>query len=560
MVANLLKNSAKIFGRKQTNILSASIVLMVAVLSSRLLGLLRDRLLAGTFFAHGNQWQLDVYFAAFRLPDMVFQLLVMGALSAAFIPVFSRFLSKSEKEAWHLASAVVTLALGVFLILAGLIASFSQPLSRLIAPTFDPEQIELMVRLTRIMLLAQLFFVISNFFTGILQSYQRFLLPAVAPIVYNVGIILGTVFLSSRFGILGPTFGVVFGAFLHLVVQAPLLWRLGFVYRPNFDWRHPGVRRIAKLMLPRTLSLAVSQVELTVGVLIATSLTAGSLSIFYLAQHLSDLPVGLFGLTIGQAALPALSQEAENGLGGFKKVFLASCRQILYLALPAGVLLIVLRIPLVRITFGARTFPWEATLLTGKVVAILAVSVFAQAIIQLLVRGFYALQDTVTPLIISLISVIISVSLSFWLVFGVGLGIVGLSLAITLATFFQAGCLFFWLERKIGVFERERFLWPFIKMVVASFLTGIALWLPMRFLDQFVLDTTRTVQLIILTVVAGAIGLLVYLGFSILFQIKELGRFWQTLRQFGAWQKILAQSEEVLDASAAPPATPVSEE
>jgi putative peptidoglycan lipid II flippase len=560
MVANLLKNSAKIFWRKQTNILSASIVLMVAVLSSRLLGLVRDRLLAGVFFAHGNQWQLDVYFAAFRLPDMVFQLLVMGALSAAFIPVFSRFLDKSEKEAWYLASAVITLAGGIFLILAALIVSFTWPLSRLIAPTFNAEQLDLMTQLTRIMLVAQFFFVISNFFTGILQSYQRFLLPALAPIAYNVGIIFGILVLAPSWGIYGPTLGVVLGAFLHLLIQAPLLWRFGFVYRPIVDWRHPGVRKIGKLMLPRTLSLAVSQVELTVGVFIATSLTAGSLSIFYLAQHLSVLPVGLFGLTIGQAALPALSQEAEKGLGGFKKVFLASCRQILYLAMPAGVLLIVLRIPLVRIAFGARTFPWEATLLTGKVVAILAASVFAQALIQILVRGFYALQDTVTPLLIGLASVIVSVSLSFWLVFGMKWGIVGLSTAISLASLFQGGLLLLGLKRKIDGFGLRQFTLPFLKMLLASFLTGVALWLPMRFLDQFVLDTTKTVQLVLLTLVAGFSGLLVYLGFSKLLRIEELEHFWQTLRRFGAWQKILAESDEVLDASAAPSATPTAEE
>jgi len=560
MVANLFKNSARIFLRKQTNILSASLVLMVAVLLSRLLGLWRDRLLAGTFFAYGGEWQLDVYFAAFRLPDMVFQLLVMGALSAAFIPVFSRYLDESEAEAWHLASAVITLAAGIFVVIAVLIFIFAQPLSRLIAPTFADRELSLMVQLTRIMLMAQFFFILSNFFTGILQSHQRFLLPALAPIAYNLGIILGILVLSPKWGIYGPTIGVVIGAFLHLLVQTPVLWRLGFVYKPVFDWGHRGVKRIAKLMLPRTLSLAVSQIELTVAVFIATSLTAGSLSIFYLAQHLSDLPVGLFGLTIGQAALPALSKEAEQNLDNFKDIFLSSCRQILYLSLPMGALLIVLRIPLVRIVFGAKAFPWEATLLTGKVVAIFALSVFAQALIQLLVRGFYALQDTLTPLLISIFSVILSVSLSFWLVFGLKMGLIGLSLAITLATLAQTVMLFVVLEKKVNGFNKKAYLWPLIKMSLATLLTGVALWVPMRFLDQFLLDTTRTIQLILLTIVAGLCGLLVYLGLSKLLKIQELNSFWQTLRRFGAWRRILAQSEEVLDAPAAPPATPASEE
>lgn len=560
MVANIFKNSARIFLKKQTNILSASIVLMVAVLASRLLGLLRDRLLAGTFFAGGNQWQLDVYFAAFRLPDMVFQLLVVGALSAAFIPVFSRYLEKDEPEAWHLASAVITVASGIFLVLALIIGIFALPLNRLIVPNFSAHELDLMVQLTRIMLIAQFFFVLSNFFTGMIQSYQRFLVPALAPIAYNLGIIFGIKVLVPYWGIYGPTLGVVIGAFLHLIIQAPLLWRLGFVYQPIIDVGHKGLRRIGRLMIPRTLSLAVSQIELTVAVSIATSLVAGSLSIFYLAQHLSVLPVGLFGLTIGQAALPALAKEAEKSLESFKSVLLASLRQILYLALPAGVLLIVLRVPLVRIAFGARTFPWEATLLTGKVVAILALSVFAQAVIQLLVRSFYALQDTVTPLLISLLTVVINVSLSFWLVFGRNLGVAGLGLAITSASLFQGLALFYWLSRKVNGFDKQLYLIPFVKMVVASFLTGVALWIPMRFLDQFVLDTTRTVQLVLLTGVAGLTGLGVYLGLSRLLRIKEQENFLKTLRRFGAWQKILAESEEVLDAAAAPQATPVSEE
>lgn len=559
MVSNLIKNGTKIFLRRQTNILSASVVLMAAVLFSGLLGLIRNRLLAGTFYAL-EPANLDVYFAAFRLPDMIFQLLVMGVLSAAFIPVFSRFLDKDEKEAWHLASSIITLAIFVFLVSALMVFIFAKPLSKVIAPTFTPKEISLMTNLIRVMLFGQFFFVISNFFTGILQSYQRFLVTALAPVAYNLGIILGIIFLAPTMGIYGPTFGVVLGAFLHLFVQAPVLWRLGFTYKLAWSWTHEGVKRICKLMWPRTLSLAVTQIELTVVVMIATALTSGSLAIFYFAQQLGDLPVRLFGQTIGQATLPTLAKETEKGWENFKRVFLASFLQILYFSLPMGVILIVLRIPLVRIAYGAKSFPWEATLLTGKVVAVFAIALFAQAVTQLTVRGFYALQDTVTPLIVGFFSMLFNVGLSFWFVFGLKLGVVGLSLAITLSSLIQALVLFLALEKKIGGFAKSQYLYPFGKMLLATFLTGIALWVPMRFLDRFVLDTTRTVQLIILTVVAGMSGLGVYLLFSKLLKIKELDYFWKTLSRFGAWRRILAESEEVLDAPAAPQATPTSEE
>ncbi len=558
MVKNIWESGSKFFASRQNSILSAALVLMVAVLSSRLLGLIRDRLLASYFFNSGSEWQLDVYFAAFRLPDMLFQLLVLGALSAAFIPVYSSYIQKNEKESWAVVNGVITLACLGFLVLASLTFIFSYPLSRLIAPNFTTQQIELMVSLTRIMLLAQFFFIISNFFTGVLQSHQRFLLPAISPVLYNAGIVIGIVVLAPQYGIYGPTIGVVVGAVMHLLIQYPLIRRIGFRYVPTLGIKQKGVRKIGKLMLPRTLALAVDQIELTVAVTLATAMSAGSLSIFYFAQHLQALPVGLFGLTIGQAALPMLSKEVENGdnYTHFKTLFLSSFKQILYFILPASVLLLVLRIPLVRIAFGAKGFPWEATLLTGKVLAAFALSIAAQAVIQLLVRAFYALQDTRTPLVIGGVAVFVNVILSLWFSLGLHLGVIGLGLAISVAGIIQAVALFIVLSRKVGGFAHSTYSIPLLKMITASILTGIALWVPMRFLDQFVLDTTRTIQLVMLTIVASGSGFMVYVVFSKLFQIEELDNFLAILKKFGAWKRVFSQTEEVLtEPSASLPTT-----
>jgi len=546
MMKNFWRNGRLIFSRKQANILSAATVIMVAVAMSRLLGLFRDRLLAGIFFG-GQEWQLDVYFAAFRLPDMIFQLLVLGALSAAFIPVFSRYLEKKEEEAYYLSSAVINFLMIFFILLALLVFIFTNPLVRLIAPTFDPTETSLMVNLTRIMLLAQLFFCLSNFLTGVIQSHQRFLVPALSPVAYNLGIIFGIVVLARWFGVYGPTIGVVIGAFLHLIIQLPLALRLGLRYSLVFDWRHPGVRQVARLMLPRTLALAVSQIELTVAVFLATSLTAGSLSIFYFAQHLMNLPIGLFGITIGQAALPTLSRESsERGFDKFKKTFLSSFNQILYLVLPASAILLVLRIPAVRIVFGAASFPWKATLLTGRVLAIFSLSIFAQAVVQLLVRGFYALHDTKTPFWIGALSVLTNVSLSFLFIFKLNLGIIGLAWATTLASFLQTGLLLIFLNHALGGFDKKEFLVPPIKMGIATALTAVALWVPMRFLDRFILDTTRTINLVILTVIATVSGMLVYLTLSYLLKIAELKSFVNLVKRLGRWRQVLEESEEII--------------
>lgn len=549
MVGRLLKNSQRLLNRKQNNILSAASVLMLAVFFSRILGLLRDRFLAGTFFSPETAWQLDVYFAAFRLPDMIFQLLVVGALSAAFIPVFSKFLLKDKKQAWKLASTIITLGFSLFLILGLLLVIFAAPLSQIIAPTFSVKELDLMVKLTRLLIIAQGSFLVSNFFTGILQSHHYFIIPALAPIAYNLGIIFGILALSPILGIYGPVVGVIIGALLHLIVQLPLTKSLGFRFRPSFNLSHPGVRKIGKLMLPRTLALAVTQIELTVAVFIATALSAGSLSIFYFAQHLNALPVGLFGATIGQAALPTLSQitQDNSSLVKFKSLFLSSLNQVLYLSLPASMILLILRVPAVRLAFGARGFPWQATLLTGKVVALFAVSVFAQSAIQILVRGFYALSNTKIPLIIGALSVILNVFLSFFLTFKLNLQVLGLALAISLSSFFQSLLLFIFLSKLVNGFEKSKLLIPFFKMSLATLITGFFLWGPLQLLDTYILNTAKTLQLVLLVIVVTLIGLSVYLFLSKIFKIKELNSFISLIKRLTNFKRFLSQTKPVLE-------------
>ncbi|MFH0942776.1 MAG: murein biosynthesis integral membrane protein MurJ [Candidatus Beckwithbacteria bacterium] len=541
MVSTILNRGQSLFNRRQSSTLSAASILMAAVFLSRILGLLRDRFLAGAFFDATTSWQLDIYFAAFRLPDMIFQLLVVGALSAAFIPVFSKYLFKKQTEAWHIASSVITIGLVLFLILGSVLAIFSLPLSRLIAPSFTPANLQLMANLTRVLILAQAFFLISNFLTGILQSHHYFLVPALAPVAYNLGIIFGTVCLSPILGIYGPAVGVILGAFLHFLVQVPLTKSLGFRYQPIIDLHHPGVRRIGRLMLPRAIALAVSQIELTVAVFLATSLPAGSLAIFYFAQHLNALPVGLFGATIGQAALPSLAQNFSV------KSFLASLNQVLYLSLPAGMILLILRLPIVRLAFGTKNFPWQATLLTGQAVALFAVSVFAQAAIQILVRGFYALSNTRTPLYLAAVAVFTNVALSFVFVYSFGLGILGLALALSIASFIHSGLLLFFLARQVNGFPRPDLLIPFIKMSFAALITGFSLWVPLRLLDRYILNTTKTLDLIILSLITGLIGFSVYLLLSKLLKIKELDSFLGLIKRFLHLPKLLSQTDQILN-------------
>ena len=550
MVKNLLKNGRNIFSRQQSNILSAAAVITLASFLSAIFGLIKTRLLL-THFSATPQLQaiLDSYWVALRLPELVFQLLVIGAVSAAFIPVFSRYMRKSKAEADRVASSVINSVLLIFILFSIIIFIFAREFIGLITSVqFTSEQITLAANLSRIMIFAQLLFAVSNFFTGIIQSQHRFLIPALSPVAYNLGIIAGIVFLTPYIGIYGAALGVLLGALLHLLLQLPLIIKLGFVYRPIISLRHKGVREMFKLMPPRVLAISVTQLELSATVFFSTALSAGSLTVMQIAQQLILTPIRMIAVPISQASLPFLSQETATGkLEKFKQTFTNSFHQILYLAFPAGILLLILRVPLVRIVYGSRQFPWEATLLTAKTVAVLSLSLFAQGAVHILSRAFYSLRNTKIPFLSAAASVVINIVLAYLSVFKFNLGVVGLAASLAVASIVQATLLLLFLSRQIGGFSLSRLLLSPLKMVVASAAMAVSLWLPMRLLDQFVLDTTRTIDLIILTLVASFTGMLVYLGFSRALNISQLKDFLSLLKRMGQWRQVLKQSDEVID-------------
>lgn len=540
----LFINGKKILSRRQTSILSAAFILGVAFTLSAFLGILRDRFLYAKFYSCCSA-TLDAYNAAFRLPDIIFRLLVIGALSAAFVPVFTDYLSRQPSVAYRLARAVATLLVLIFLVLAGLVFIFAPSLCRFIAAGFSSTQINLMASLTRLMLLAQFFFLLSNLLTGILQAKGRFLVPALSPLVYNLGIIFGIEFLSPFWGIFGPALGVVLGAFLHFLIQFPLVRLLGFRLKPEFNFKLTGVKRVLKLTLPRTLSLGLSEIESTVILFLASSLPAGSLSLLYLAQHLGQLPSRLFGATIGQAALPSLSRLYALGKKReFLGVFLDSLFQALFLTLPVAVFILVLRIPFVRLAFGARQFPWKATLITGQVLAFLAPAVVAQTIIQILTRGFYSLQDTKTPFWTAIVSLMVVIGVSSWGVYRANWGILALVSAVSLAALFQAGILFVLFARKIGGFPWRKSGEFFGKTGLASLVAGFFAWFLMRFLDRFCFDTSRVVGLIALTVISLIGGGGIYLLLAVFLKIKQVKDYWLLLKKTASLRKMIVFSQK----------------
>jgi putative peptidoglycan lipid II flippase len=495
---------------------------------------------------------LDIYFAAARIPNFIFDLVVAGALSTAFIPVFSDYLARDKKdEAFRVASSLISLSLVFFLLLAVVYFILARPISQLIAPGFTPDQILLMSQLTRIMLAAQTFFILANFLTGIAQSFQRFIIPAASLALYNIGIIWGTALLSPSFGLLGPTVGMVVGAFLYLLVQIPLVKNLDFKFSWGLNYREPGVKKIVNLMAPRMLALLANQVDATVDVILASLSSLGALTYFSFAQHLQFFPVSLFGLSIAQAALPTLSLTAVKK-EEFKEIFLATLHQMFFLVIPVSVALLVLRIPLVRLAFGAAQFDWEATVITGYVVAGFAVSISAQSAAYFLARAFYALQDTRTPVLVQIVSIIIGVCLSVTFILLWRLPVWSLALSYSLATFAHAGLLLTFLYRRMGGFDLGRLTLPFVKIGLASSVSGSLMYVFLKILDRsawdqrlsflggltlpthfevFVIDTRYTINLAFLTAFVGLIGATVYLLMSWLLKIEEAKIFLKLLRR-----------------------------
>lgn len=329
------------------SLLSASVLIAITSLASRIIGLFRDRLLAGTFGAGDT---LDMYYSSFRIPDFIFNLLILGALNSAFIPIFKNYLSQNKhKEAFKTANILINITTISIIVIGLVIIIFADYLVKIIAPGFDLDKQTTTALLTRIMMLSPLFFALSSITGGVLNSFKRFISYSLAPILYNLGIIFGIAVLVPRYGIYGLAYGVVIGAFLNLIIQIPETIITGFRYLPIFDINNQGFKKIIGLMIPTTISLAISQINLTVDNIIGSTLQSGSIAVFNLAQNIQALPVGIISIPICTAVFPNLVEHVSHQK--FQKLYrqiIKSSKQILYVIIPAAIFLFIFRAQIVR--------------------------------------------------------------------------------------------------------------------------------------------------------------------------------------------------------------------
>ena len=545
---DLIARGKKIINSQQNTVLSAATLIMVMIIASRVLGLVRQRVLAN-YFAPGD---LALFFAAFRLPDAIFEVLVFGTFSSAFIPVFTKALREGEKKAWKIAGKVVTIGLLVFGFAAIIIAIFAPQIYSVIAPGFSHEDTIQIANLARILFAAQGFFVISYVLTGVLESLRRFLIPALAPLFYNIGIILGTIFLTKYLGLMAPAVGVVIGALAHFLIQYPLSRKLGF----RFVWNakpDEGVKQIGALALPRVIDLAFDQIGKTTELFLSSLISQASYTYYIFANTLQLLPVTLFGTSLAKAVLPMLSQ-ADGDEKEYRRILLTAIFQAIFFTFPLAAALIVLRIPIVRLVYGTKIFDWDATIQTGMVLSVYAIGITTQTLMSILARAFFALHDTKTPVKISFIGLGLLVAGDFILVKGFNLPVWALAASFSFSTIVEAVILLILINKRIGEIVNAKFFVHIFKVLVATLGSGFSMYFLIKIFDRsvwvkqlsflsgveaqsyipfqnFVLDTRYTGNLLILTAVAFGIGMTVYVLLTLLFRVEESSYFLSVVKK-----------------------------
>ncbi len=498
------------------SIIGGALLIAVFSLLSKIFGLVRERLIAHNF---GASELSDIYYSAFRLPDLIFNTLVLGALTSAFIPVFQKTWEKNKEKGLVLASSLLNLFLIIITFLVILTIIFAPQLMKFITPGFNEMQLIQVISLTRVMLLAIIFFVISNIIGGVLNSWKKFFSFSLAASFYNIGIIIGIIYFYPILGLTGLAWGVFLGALLHLLIQLPEAYKNGWSYLFTIKITKE-LKKILRLMLPRTLGLAAGQINLLVITIIASTLTAGSIAIFNLANNLQSLPVSLFAVSLAVAVFPTFTQAINNDNQKlFADNFSSSLRRILFLLIPISVLTIVLRAQIVRVVLGSGAFDWNDTILTANTLGYFAISIFAQGLIPLLARSFYAFEDTKTPMTISVFSIIINIILSF--ILATKYAVLGLAIAFSISSIINMVLLYIGLHKKIHNISDGLIFSSLFKISFNSIIAGLLAYGSLQILAPLV-DMHTFFGIFIQGFIAGIIGLLTYIILSIVFKLKEV--------------------------------------
>ena len=529
----------KFLNSESQKISSAALIVAFFGLISRLFGLWRDRMLASQF---GAGEMLDIYYAAFKIPDLVFNLLIVGAISSAFLPIFYEYSSKDKNDALKFASNILNVLIISLLFISVLLVFFAPQLIFFIAPGFNDNAINLTVKLSRILFISPILLGISALVSALLQAYSKFLITSLAPVFYNLGIIFGIILLVPYFGILGLAYGVILGAFFHFIIQLPSLFSAGFRPRAILNLKDPGLSKVIKLWFPRTLGLLALQINNMIATAIASSLTVGSIAIFNLADNLRWVPIGIIGVAFSTAAFPAMGLAYAQGKNDlFLKRFSLAVRQTLFIVLPLSFLFFILRAQIVRIILGTGQFGWEATRLTAASLGLFSFGIFAAALLPLFTRAFFVFHNTKTPVFINIFSMVINIGLSFLFVEAIikfsffnswlgnvmrlnnisSIGILGLPLAVTITNIINLSWHWVDLKKHVGDFGISEIKKTFYKVLIASIAAVLFTYIGLYLFSLF-FNTRTVLGLLFQTFGAASLGGVAYLLLAYALKMKEI--------------------------------------
>jgi len=459
---------------EKTKFTKAAGIIGIATLASRILGFVRDMVIAWFF---GAGFLSDAFFVAFRIPNLLRRLFAEGSLSIAFVPVFTDYLTHAGRaEAFKMARSTLRM-LSILLVVLTLAGILGAPwIVRVVAPGFSGAKFALTVTLTRIVFPYIFFICLVALSMGILNTLGHFAAPALAPVFLNVAIIGAVLFIAPYMEtpVAGLAIGVLIGGLLQLLLQVPFLIRRGFRFWQKAPIYHPGLKRIGKLMGPAVFGAAVYQINILIGTLLASLLPEGSVSYLYYADRLVQFPLGIFAISMSVAVLPSLSrQAAAENFEGLADTFGYAVRLIFFITLPAMVGLIVLREPIVALLFQRGEFSAESTRLTAYALIFYSLGLWAFSAVRIVVSTFYSMQDTITPVKMASISIIANILLSLLLMGPLSHG--GLALATSLASMINFLLLVWALRTRLGELDGQKIIVSIGKSVVCALLMGIIL-------------------------------------------------------------------------------------
>ncbi len=506
---------------EKKRIAKAASLMSLATFISRILGYLKDMILARYFGATGVA---DTFFVAFRIPNLLRELFAEGAMSSACIPVLTEYQTKHGRdEAKRLVRIVFTFLL---LVVGGVCCVgmvFAPLIVQVIAPGFlgTPEKFSLTVFLTRVMFPFLLFISLAALVMGALNTRRIFFIPSLAPAMLNISIIACIVLFAARMEppILAVAIGVALGGFAQFVFQLPSFFRAEYSLRPNVGFRHEGLRKMAILMMPATMGMAVAQVNIFVSTILASYLPEGSITYLYYAMRLIQFPIGIFGVAMGMAVLPSLSEHAaRKDYREMGEDFSYALRLLFFITFPAMAGLIALREPIVHILFQRGHFDYEATVGTAYALLFYAPGILSIVGVRIVTAGFYAMQDTKTPVMIAAAAV--GANLVFSLILMRFLGHGGLAFANTLASALNFGLLFAYFRRKLSIIDGRRIFSSVAKIFLASAAMGVLAWGSFKGVSWRTHGDTAQKVLIL----GGTIFLsgVVYIGIARLLKSEEL--------------------------------------